>query len=511
MPRPRVAPSLKDDLDLATTFQDENSLTFIQAQLAERRKVEAQGQEFMFAPLMVTLENMLIFIKHIEEGKQFTGTLIEEETAALKRIGQQTAKLVSAQQPRYKRTLRLALSLTILCDIITQRLVINPLLEQQPWLSEKIFISNTTSSLWSDYFPGRRQRLMAALPLTGKHGSGGEQALPKIWFSLSLYLTLFETINNQNLLLYPSFHPLTIADFCRLGHLPLFPVGLMTEYVMGADGQLRTPLPFAEHDLTHMEDMIAVGDPDYRLAGVADVPLYDSARRLDWRRLLLDRIPRCLTDQLSLSALQLLLFDLLHEKDPDESVRSMSSDTASFPRHIKTLVGATSVLRHTYEDTYKGITTGQAAIAILWAMRLWSCWRAADCQLSEEELHACARAFIDKDLPRLDQHLNFFAQHRSRLRQLFAEHPRSHARTFNNRYAFASYCGPDQLSVTFFVVYDPDTGLHNLDMTDVVYFYWLCCATDRRAIEERICVPLPEGTASEPDTPVDSTWAANRH
>jgi len=503
MPRPPFTPRLKDDPALAKTFQEPSSLTFVKEQLAERRRLEDKGLEFVFAPLLVTLENMETFIKHIGAGKQFKDPLTPEETAALTRIDWQTAQLVTAKRALYKHTLRLALSLTILCEIVTQRLVVRPLSKEQPGLARQICTS--CPSARSRRYSRVLRQVLAALPLTEKPEPDKEHLLLRLGHQVSLNQTLVETIHNQNLLLYPSFQPLKIADFCRFGHLPLHPVGLITDYMMGADGELRTPLCFAEHDLSHMEDLIAVGDPDHRLASVAEVPLYDPALRLDWRCLLLDRIPDCLTTQLSQPALQFLLFRLLHEKPPELSVMSMSSPSARFPLHLEELVNAHALERHIYEDIYREITTDQAAIAVLWTMRLWSCWQAADCHLSQKQLQACAQAFIDRDMPRLDQHLRFLAQHRSSLRQLFAEHSSSHNVDDDNRHAFEACCGPDQMRITFFTSYDPDTGLHNVDTTEIVYFHWLCGLEDRRAIEKRTCMQLPEGTGSEPDTPRPAT------
>jgi len=126
-----------------------------------------------------------------------------------------------------------------------------------------------------------------------------------------------EKANNQNLLLYPSFHPLTVADFCRFGQLPLHPVGLITDYVMGADSQLKTPLAFAEHDLAHMESLSQVNDPSHWPTSPAEAALCSSAKRLNWRQLLLDKVPAPLA-RLSQPALQLLLFQLFHERKPEK-------------------------------------------------------------------------------------------------------------------------------------------------------------------------------------------------
>ncbi len=498
VPRPPFTPRLKEDLHLMKDFQADNSLTFIKEQLAERRRVEEKGKEFVFAPLMVTLENMQTFIKHIEAGKQFEQPLTQDEAAALERIGQQTADLVKAEQALYKRCLRLALSLMTLCEIITQRQVLNPLLHDKPALSKYISSHDEISRLDNN----ARRRLLEALPLTAQLDSEDQHALPVLGRHSICSDVLYGALHNQNLLLYPSFHPLTLADFCRFGHLPLHPVGLITDYVMGADSRLKSPLNFAEHDLLHMNHLRLVGDPGYQPTSPAETALCSCARRLNWRQLLLDKVPAPLADRLSEPALQLMLFFLFHERSPKTSADNMRSSLSAFSLFLRNLVEARTAQRDAYEDIYRQITTDQAAMAVLWTIRLWSRWLTAGCQLSPQRLLDCAQDFADKDVPRLEQHLRFFASHRVRLRQLFAQKCTLRLKDENDSWTLGHQYGPGWDYVNLFVSACPRTGLRNLEHSDLVYFQSLQSADERHIMQEWTRARLPAGTGPEPDTPV---------
>ena len=66
---------------------------------------------------------------------------------------------------------------------------------------------------------------------------------------------LQEWMDTPTLFLCPSFEPLDLADFCRFGHLPVYPLGLMTGAALNADGIMHTPLAFLEHDLGHVSTL----------------------------------------------------------------------------------------------------------------------------------------------------------------------------------------------------------------------------------------------------------------
>ncbi len=501
---PPLKPKLEDDPALTETFQKTDSLAFITNQLKKRQRMEKKGDEFPFKPLMVTLKNMATFIDHIAEGKQFRNPLTAEEAAALQRIDMETRPLVEARLPLYKRTLRLALSLMLLCDIITRRQVLEPYLDD----SSKLCLCRST---WLD--PGRKWEplLLEALPFTRQNCPDGKDSLPAGGLSPWMREALLETVNNPNLLLYPSFQPLTVTDFCKFGHLPVHPIGLITDYALNADGILYSPLSFAEHDLNHMSQLLDVGDPAHKPASVAEAALCNPARRLDWRCLLLGRMPDCLARRLSEPALHFLLFQLLHEHSPDWIASKTDSSCQAFLYYLKGLVGARTTQCQAYEDIYRKITIDQAAITLLWAVRLWSRWLTADCQLSEKALHDCADTFVATDLPRLQQHLAFFSRNRGTLRQLFVEQA-SLRLVRGGEYTFGGWYGPEQEYIIFFRSHFPEARLVNMEVTDLVYFHSICSATERHAIEKRLAGRvLPEGTASEPDTPQPAAPGASQN
>ncbi|MCY4473759.1 MAG: hypothetical protein OXC07_13220 [Kistimonas sp.] len=182
----------------------------------------------------------------------------------------------------------------------------------------------------------------------------------------------------------------------------------------------------------------------------------------------------------------------------------MDSCLSAFPLFLEELVDARTARRDACEDIYREVTTDQAVMAALWTIRLWSCWLAADCQLSREQLQDCARACIDKDVPRLEQHLMFFSRHRASLRQLFAQKCTSRLQTENNGWSLGGRYGPGQKHINLFYSDDcPKTGLRNTERCELVYFESLHSPDARRAMEQQTRARLPEGTAFEPESPVD--------
>ncbi|MCY4471826.1 MAG: hypothetical protein OXC07_03265 [Kistimonas sp.] len=475
------------------------TLDAIRELLCRRQTLEAQGDLFEFKPLLTTLKNMQLFIEHIQAGKQFCGDLTADEAGALTRQARETAALVRAERAPYKRTVRLALSLVILADIITRRQVLDAVSRDQPGLKGYIEGAHPGSA------PADLARLLAALPL--RDTPGGRDGRPGIEFAMlgsSIRTTLLTSLNSQHLLLYPSFHPLTVEDFCRFGHLPVHPLGLTTNYVQGADGLLMSPLEFLVHDLDHMRSLADVGNPDYLAATAAEAMFCDCNKRLHWRSLLLDQRTTRLPGLVTSPALELLLFQLMHENWPIESAGQMNSRPFPFLYCLQELTKNRREKRLGYEAIYRNITDREAATTALWAAGLWASWQAADFQpLKPEQLETCARQFIEKDAPRLERHLAFLAQHRGALRWLFIK-TASFQSLHNNDWHFCSTfntSGPQEVRLTVFSSYDEDSGLCNLDNTDLAYFLVLGDPQWRDRIKEQTGACVPEVTWCAADTP----------
>jgi len=483
----------RDQATAAHTLDDVRKL------LEERRVLEAQGGEFEFKPLLTTLKNMQIFIAHIRAGKQFRSKLTLEEAAAMKRLAKATAELVRAEKAPYKRTLRLALSLMILDELITKRQVLDPLRKA---------LSTRTNRIQTAHLLLRttdRSQLLAALPFRERpDGQNGRPAIEVLMFNSTVEKVLLKTVDDPSLLMYPSFYPLTVADFCRFSHLPVYPLGLTTNHVQIADSLLMSPLAFLVHDMDHMDVLRDVSDLDDQATTAAEAVFRDCDKRLHWRHMLLDQRLTRLPDLVTPPALELLSFQLVHENNPGQSAQQISASPSPFFCCLQELTKNRRERRLGYEAIYRNITDSQAAMTALWGVRLWECWQAADFQpLNPAQLETCAQQFTQTHAPQLEKHLAFLAQHRGTLRWLFVETANIHCLNRNNWHICStSYKSePKEVTLKLFRSYDENSGLCNLDNTDLAYFLVLGDPQWRDRIKEQTGACVPEVTWCAADTP----------
>ena len=508
VPGPKFSPILKGDawLDWAGSkpgdvrpppyVGEQDSLSWIRAQLQERQRTEADKGEFQLRPLLTTLENMQIFIRHIQDGLQFPEPLTEEEAAALARILAQTAPLVTNKTPYYKRTVCLSLSLMILCDIITDRQILDTARAQEDTgLAYRLVL---LSSLPDNR--AYRAQLLAALPLlpASPDAPGPPENMP-----LPLYnrtrLALEETICDQTLLLYPSFHPLTLGHFCRLGPLPLHPVGLTPDYACSADGAMMSPLEFAEHDIGHMKDRCKVGRCPQGPQSPTEALLDCHDKRLQLSQLLLDSLPDSPGWQPLKAPLTLLLFQLFHEETPVFIASIIDYSGSPFLFFLKLLAKARRNEWNSYTEDDRRGTDKEAAQAALWAAFLWELWQDTDSQIeavTPEVVRKLAGRFDREARPELQAHLRFLEKHRGTLRQLFVDNGRIDGCSPGGNSGFETGAAwPQQHSLTLFQYTVPKTGLCHLDNTDLGYFSALHSPQLRQKIEMATGEDLPPGTA----------------
>ena len=505
VPGPRFSPALKGDawLDWAGSkpgdiepppyVGEQDSLSWVLAQLQERQHTEAENGEFQFQPLLTCLENMQVFIRHIQDGLQFPEPLTEEEAAALARILAQTAPLVTGKTPYYKRTVCLSLSLMILCDIITDRQILDAARAQEDKTARhrRIGIRSLPEGRTD------RARLLAALPLLPlpPGAPGRHEDLPLPWYSLTLR-TITKTINDQTLLLYPSFHPLTIGHFCRLGHLPLHPVGLTTDYACDADGSMMSPLGFAEHDLGHMTDRCNVGYATHWAKDPKAALLKCHDKRLQLGQLLLDSLPDAPGWQPLEAPLTLLLFQLLHELVPVFVVQRINDSGSAFLFFLKLLAQARRDEWNSYTEDDRHGTDKETTEAALWAASLWKLWIDTGSQIdavTPAMVHELAGRFAREARPELQAHLAFLERHRGTVRQLFIDNSLIGCSSPGGNCFETSAAWPQQHSLTLFRYALPQTGLCHLDNTDLAYFAALHSPALCQQIEARTGDRLPGG------------------
>ena len=416
VPQPHQSPQLKDDSWLRETSHQPGTLQEIGQALERYRQliIEQRGDEFTFEPLITTLENMHIFIRHIRDGKQFGTDLTPKEDRAMAWLEEKTAILLAQRAP-YKRTVQLAMALLTVYEQLTNARILAPLQKQKPlffrnhWLWEERPLCLDQVIAWS-WGGNNRCKI---------DGWSDDLSHPDCFAVSGISFNSY--LHCPALLIYPSFQPLELDDFCGFGHLPLYPVGMTTAYALDADGKMRSPLTFALHDLVHMRSLALIGEP-FSLSDPQDgCWLYSPARRLAFRQLLLDACPP--TPALSgwRTALTLLLFQLFHELAPRKAVPYLTQGYASFLGCLTLLGRARRELRTGYHPRFRQVTDSQAAMVALWAVRLWQHWYGADYHLTPELLRAHARQFAVVEAPRLQEHLTFIDRHRGTVRQLLAE------------------------------------------------------------------------------------------
>ena len=491
---PHSHPKLKDDAWLSQYLQQPEGLGEIERLLALRLQREEDHLEFFFPPLLTSLENMQLFVRHIRSGGQFDDPLTPEEDRALALVEKKTASLIEAGVP-YKRTVRLAMALMTLCQLITARQVLNPLQDKEPGLFEQRRISSRPLSIT----PEEVTRLFRT-DTPDDPDQKEEDFPPCLGFAVPDLLC--NMLNDKSFFVFPSFQALDPLDFCLFGHLPVQPVGLTTDYALNADGIMRSPLDFAKHDIEHIYALRQAGTRQCVATTAAEALLHCPEKRLLWRQLLLDYRPVQLAVWQLKPALTLLLFQLFHEEGPNDAARKLASGKHAFVLCLDLLARARRENRSGYSEHYQAITDTQAAMAALWTVRLWQQWQATSAQpLTPRQVRAGAQGFVATDLPLLEEHLDFLECNRACLRQLFAQRLcRSYQQTGNKR--VLSITVPLCPGLWGRHLFDPqldNSSVRHLDNTDLVYFAASALPELRQQMEEKTGSQVPPAFAFRED------------
>ncbi|MCY4472718.1 MAG: hypothetical protein OXC07_07880 [Kistimonas sp.] len=484
----------------------DDSLRVYQKWVSDRRRLEP-GEEFRFERLMSTLENMQTFVRHIRANKQFAEPLTPAEDKAMAWVEDKTAELLAAHAP-YKRTVYLAAALMVLCEIVTDRQVLAPLKQKRPELFDRHVerITRRAEYLMTDdpddpgSFSASRldPEWVASLCWGGNNPEGQDENVQLLARYCQIDDGFKRMLDNPEAVVFPNFDALSLEDFCRFSHLPVYPIGMITTYAINADGIMMSPLVFFLHDIGHMQRMRLVGMGNH--AATASV-LARPVQRLAWRRLLLDETRRlCVASQKVNDACALLLFQFLHEEYPVGCASSMKSVHTGFLFCLTLLAEARRRTRNGYEDIYQSVTDGEAAIAALWAVRLWTQWQAGSHQpVDKAQLRACAQRFVAEDARQLQRHLDFMETHRGVLRHLFIERCRPSWMTDD----IESVRFPAELAKCkafyLFQTHNAFGDIRNLDNTDLGYFAALPSAELRKAIAQRTGAAVPEPGLFGPD------------
>ena len=496
IPHPECEPKLDFDEALGDWLQKPGNIDFIRSQLAERRQAieEDKADSFTFAPLMTTLGNIKKFVCHIGSGRHFGDDypLTDSDRTALDWLEERADVLLKQKAP-YALTVHLSFAFLAVYEVMLGKRV------TQPWQSGG-------ASCWYYELSDRQPHEITAYRWGGNNTTGPKSG-EELYESVSLpgiNMALDRLLNMTNMLLYPSFQPLGIRDFCGFGHLPVYPIGMITNYACNADGGMHGPLGFAVHDVQHTNNLslVKVSDVRARVVSPTDA-LRSSEHRLILRQMLLDSAS---PDALK-PGLRILQFDLLHEKSPEEAAKLLENDNLLFPRCLDILLEPLRRARPGYPSDEIKITDTQASMAALWGARILCHWRAAGFKpLSKDQLDCCVKTFATQDLPLLQKHLDFIAQHRGSLRQMFIGGYNEKIEDTQGHYCCRTRFGCkigalSRFRMPLFESSNVYVGLCHVDNIDLAYFAALTSSAMRSEMEQCTGAELPQGIVYASEAP----------
>jgi len=501
IPHPQCVLDLKKDRALGGWLQQPEGQGYIRDQLEKRSTAikEDRADTFTFEPLKTTLENMKRIVGHIGSGKYFGADhpLTDSDVRALDWLEKRADVLLKKNAP-YELTVHLCFAFLTVYEVMVASRVVPPSKPQGGGLWFYASLGNVEPDEITAYS-------------WGGNNTTGPKCGEEFYFRDGMYDTqrvCTHYLRQPNMLIYPSFQPLGIGDFCQFGHLPVHPIAMIPDFACNADGLMQSPLLFADHDVGHMCLLRGVSmDKPGPQANVAlpEAVLKSSGHRFALRQMLLDHTPVSL-DGLK-PGLRILQFHLLHENGPRFAARFLEGDNLAFPQCLEAVTGTLRWKRAGYDPDDRKITDHEAVQAALWGARLLCQWRAAGFEpFDEQQVAVCAETFRAQDLPLLQRHLDFIERHRGNLRQMFIAGYGACTEDTQQRYLietlFFSRLGVlSATRQTLFDSYDPQIGLCNLDNTDLAYFVALTSTELRDEIETCTGDKLPGNLLLASDAP----------
>ncbi len=487
IPTPPNAEKLKlqEDRFLKGTLQkDPEGLAWYTQEVAQRQQMEKQGQVYTLPVLRPTLENMRTFIAHLLADDHFDEPLNDAERRVLQTVDAEAQTLLDLNIP-YKRTVVLSCLFATLYDLLAQQRVLEPLAKRKgksalrrergsPVLFPFRFVSRRADGVAQDKgLPVASIDLEYVLSCRwqGLHPQGPDESHYLFAREYSMREDIREYLDNQSVLLYPSWEPLEVKDFCGFGPLPVYPLALVTDYAMNADGSMHSPLNFMVHDIDHICDVLS-----FRHLNDSG-PLGKPENRGAFRQLMLGRLPESLAGPLQLEkAMQLLVFILLHETRVETATSTL--EDKSFVCLMRSLAKVRREQWCDHSRDYQGITDAQGTIAALWMHRLFWQQKSSGTRLTPAQLDAFTRHFMATDLVQVQWHLKYIDKHWDALRELFLSEAREEtlpcaAGTESNRYFVCTKTACPDLPYTILFKWREPHGGCCVDYSDVMYFDYL--------------------------------------
>ena len=490
------------DKDLKGRLQDPaKSVTFYQKQVEGRRQAKETGAVYTFAPFMTTLANMRDLTQHILANRQFAQPLTEIDSAAFQVLAGRIEQLLERQAP-YESTVQLAVMMTCMLEVATARYALPALQDTAPQLFVHAPFHQRLRSFtfMARTMDGPSRNLHSRdIPLSlildcafGQPGPGQPDVRQQLFHhSLLAKICDADWLQNDCLFLYPSFEPLDPQDFCRLGHLPVYPLGMMSAYALNADGYMQTPLKFLAHDFGH-----ASHNATWKHL-IGAMPLESLHSRLQFRQLVMDQLPTTLIAGQIEAAVSLVVFHLFHE------VTAYIARQQLQPCSFVPLLNEINEIRREggsgYPAEYRHIDDWQALLACLWVHRAYRFWCHQGGESQAQAAAALGDQFIQEALPALRTCWTFLHRHYAGLKAYFLERARADALSplmpdgpclYKSRSDYALHYECGQLKVLEKYNSHAEGPVENID---VVFLDALHSPEERQQLKKRLNDVLPSG------------------
>ncbi|MCW7551479.1 hypothetical protein NX722_02240 [Endozoicomonas gorgoniicola] len=216
--KPPIAYKIISDPNIKNAYQDgEKSIRWFNNEIKKRKSAENDGKPYKTSALKTTLQNLKGFTQHIIDGNQFQEGLTGDESSVFNNILFELGKL-DAEEPEYKALIELSQKLIYLySSSIRMRMSVD-----EKGISKK--------SYPLEHIPPSHTRN---------------------YEDKTLFRNILTLADKTDILLLPTFEPLSISDFVGFSHLKLYPLGLITSYTEMADGEQHSPNRFLNHDIAH--------------------------------------------------------------------------------------------------------------------------------------------------------------------------------------------------------------------------------------------------------------------
>ncbi len=383
MPSPPINLDLMYDPAFKEIIEDSSrSMDWYKTKTEERKRLKEKGleDEFSIPELKVTLQNIRLMILHIFSGSQFAEPIEYLEQIAYSQMLLRIDELLRQEKPSYIKTIREIIAFNLIYDFSVYEKVTAPLLDALSVKESEKRISgyNSNSSCKRTDIPSY-PLIMAEYKepvnsLYYLYNFQKNNLLPTEEFTHEcdpMHLSdIRDHIKNTDIILYPSFNEMDLDDFVNIAHIPLYPVGLMNQYAINADGALNTPWMFMAHDIRHTKIHAS-----YKyISGSGYLESIES------RHSFITAAVSGAKEHFQSSpgiekSIMLFLFDAFHEFNFNYTKGFLRLDKHSFNSVNNILGSQQTVEAYHFSPKYNSMTEDELKMGLIWVTQLYNYWK----------------------------------------------------------------------------------------------------------------------------------------